>query len=175
MSDILVFNTIHNLQRDICMMFVLRVGTHLCGIITQKNKITRRKEYSHPKSNRVKAWNTFDIMGLEIVSLKDVIMRHTLWIAFEPSKHFRRMRCLENSNRETVSTTQRQMCGSAYCKLLIFHLSIRSLHHAQEMYALCEGHVCLNACYTSETTERISIKFGTDGSPYWNFPRKFNV
>jgi hypothetical protein len=43
---------------------------------------------------------------------------------------------------------------------------IRSLYRAQEMYALCEGHVCLNACYTSESTERISIKFVIDGGMY---------
>jgi hypothetical protein len=42
MSDI--FQTIDNLQRDICIMFVLNVGAYLLGVITQRNKITRRKE-----------------------------------------------------------------------------------------------------------------------------------
>lgn len=69
-----------DLQRDICIMLVLSVGAHVRGVITQENKITRRKEYLHPKTNTVKARNNFDVMGhgdCPSELLKDVLMRNS--------------------------------------------------------------------------------------------------
>lgn len=66
-----------DLQRDICVMVVLSVGAPVRGVITQENKIKRRKEYLHPKSNTAKARNKFDVTGhgdCPSELLKDVLM-----------------------------------------------------------------------------------------------------